>query len=1282
MDIFHDTELVFSDTYAPKHSRTLLVNTNAPLHSINSNVPPSAGVFSFPSHSPFADRFFLWRAIGQKLFIEERSLCKTVVGGTLCLDFARTSIVPGTSITLLDQNILCIIVPTQSTVHRFHARLVHDISDLLTGDTCNGLLSEISDSEFLNDYHSSYLLTTNGQATKAAFVDLQDNGSVAKIAYCMAEGDLVVVTLPASKGHGSEIVLKEKGYLSRMISGTALKEGVADVAGLISNGELKDVESFYAVHRDFHLRVWNNETGKSRSLPLAQIDSSLKSFPDINADSSLNVRACHINGLNFVIVFIALADQTVRFHFILDHNKKLQKVCSINGEKRGQILDYGLSFQSGEHPKLWVLWNNLSVSNEYQLEHIDVSLDINNSYVGSWDRVLPYSSPKNVNPNMTIVELQETLFNADCYPYDVVHRAIQICCKENINSDKHGNWEYLSDVLKTYVRSPEFDNRYVDRRKSLRVPNKEMHAEAEKRLMFELGSTCDQLEAAARGPVGLFMLDIPGACITGVVQQDRFSVVSHTCRSLKNAFKTNEAEITRVFQMVAETEDTSEESKENYSENDNWSSFDNKFFERWKNLFNEFSSFASAEMCVRSPLAQTVKTVFAGQFTSGLVFATLWKRTRQRLNFIQKLRQIVSTYKAESNGRNQIRLMEKTMHSLSEKYIQLLAQLDMKVASSDTASKFTVLGSWYLEKNDLSTILTEGGVALSTKDEMSDFSNFVESSYLAALSTLLHNSSSLLLFRSLVQHKQFLTLKKLCTLYGTPQTELVDVIKFYTAIAYSGTGQPVKAMNAFLEASVGVSQQNPAMLRTLKSLGTVKEDVTLGDYYTLTISYLSDHGHSEEVVEMSKRAIELLPEGNESTSRIYATLFNHLMNKANWVDALNTIKKNKNTEDRRLTLREFITRLLHAKEYKTLVELKYAELEDNVEDILLGAARSQDVHASPHLFEIVFSYYTFKSNHVKAAHAMYEYAVYLSQVTQTLELLKKRRDAIAIASASMDILSSDDRFLWFPEEVHEIDYDALGNMNASDLPEEDIPLIKKRKMRIITPSESTDEFIIANARVILMLNNGEVPPIAPEDIVRYLIEAKEFDLAFEICAKCNVAPYDLFYTVAKESISLDILQPAISPDWLQKNRRFTEGKTVGDNWSVAMGLLSAAKKVWPTDSRPYRAYTTAVLSLKLNVPCWLHASYADFDIADYVRCLLDYDVLPTAFAALCDYIERETDKLKSVDAKTWLPYTAIDEVLKVSVKPENKELIQRLNDRLKIYKSRISSFETAARFAF
>lgn len=106
--------------------------------------------------------------------------------------------------------------------------------------------------------------------------------------------------------------------------------------------------------------------------------------------------------------------------------------------------------------------------------------------------------------------------------------------------------------------------------------------------------------------------------------------------------------------------------------------------------------------------------------------------------------------------------------------------------------------------------------------------------------------------------------------------------------------------------------------------------ITPGEVYAHVIKFLSDQSHSDEVVALSKTAIETLPDGDENKNRIYATLFNLLVSRGVWSEALETIKKNRDPEQKKATLVEFVNRLLRTRDWKTVTTLNYGELETQV----------------------------------------------------------------------------------------------------------------------------------------------------------------------------------------------------------------------------------------------------------------------------------------------------------------------------------------------------------------
>ncbi|KAE9412018.1 hypothetical protein Angca_000266, partial [Angiostrongylus cantonensis] len=108
--------------------------------------------------------------------------------------------------------------------------------------------------------------------------------------------------------------------------------------------------------------------------------------------------------------------------------------------------------------------------------------------------------------------------------------------------------------------------------------------------------------------------------------------------------------------------------------------------------------------------------------------------------------------------------------------------------------------------------------------------------------------------------------QSLCTSYADDSPkELRPVITYYSAIAYSGLGKPLKAMSAFNTATQGIMQSNSGLLFALSPIGQPLQEISLGDYYVAALTYLHKHRHSEEVVKMARSAISTLPPGHERT---------------------------------------------------------------------------------------------------------------------------------------------------------------------------------------------------------------------------------------------------------------------------------------------------------------------------------------------------------------------------------------------------------------------------------
>ncbi|CAO4361244.1 unnamed protein product [Caenorhabditis nigoni] len=264
MDLVYGSEISFGDGFSIKPSRTLSVNTNAPLHSNIFEAKPSGGVATFPHSSHYADRVFLWRAVGQKLYIEERSLLFSIADGSLCIDFTRTSIIPGTSITIFEEGVLCIVVPTASAIHRFYAKLLSKGRDTFS------ILARIKEEEDFRRYQTCHVLTTQGRPIRASVTHHPTKNTVS---YCTAEGQLVVVALGSYTEPGDkheEFTIGEVGLLGKLLGGTDRRVSDACVmknlrpVGGVSRERKVSVQAdiVFAVTRDGWVQAWNVETRK------------------------------------------------------------------------------------------------------------------------------------------------------------------------------------------------------------------------------------------------------------------------------------------------------------------------------------------------------------------------------------------------------------------------------------------------------------------------------------------------------------------------------------------------------------------------------------------------------------------------------------------------------------------------------------------------------------------------------------------------------------------------------------------------------------------------------------------------------------------------------------------------------------------------------------------------------------------------------------------------------------------------------------------------------------
>ncbi|VDM66878.1 unnamed protein product [Strongylus vulgaris] len=458
---------------------------------------------------------------------------------------------------------------------------------------------------------------------------------------------------------------------------------------------------------------------------------------------------------------------------------------------------------------------------------------------------------------------------------------------------------------------------------------------------YSLGCTCDQLEQAARGPIGLFLLDMVGSSLAGVVQQDRFSVVLVGEDDLVNELESCAPEVMeKIISVALERVKAKEEDELGVDEYEtlngpahNCTNMRSQIvIKKWAKVIELFLEAAKSPLTSAEQPSKDI--MFGGSFTCDLIASRLRHIVKQRLDLSRSLLALIQLY-AEDSMRSDYPMfdfseLETNLSSVKSLYGLFHDLLALKLAKENVQVS---LCSWFF-KGDGVEWVCKAAHAGSSDEQTSrlKYNEFLDKIVNAGLRVLSPYSTEALLARFLATHEKYAILMNLCTLYvnRTPE-ELRSVMTFYSAIAYSGIGKPLRAMTNFNLAAKGITEHNKALLTALSPVGKSSEGINLGDYYVTALRYLHEHRHSEEVVEMARSAVASLPPGHECTSRIYVTLFNHLVNQGNWCDALQSIIQNTDTEIKRMTLRELLSRMLHARDWKSIVELSYGKLEEEVE---------------------------------------------------------------------------------------------------------------------------------------------------------------------------------------------------------------------------------------------------------------------------------------------------------------------------------------------------------------
>ncbi|CAI5439165.1 unnamed protein product [Caenorhabditis angaria] len=1479
MDFIYGSEFGFLDGYAIKPQKTFVVNTNAPLHTNGYEVPPSGGVAVFPDNQFYADRLIFWRTSGQKLYLEERSLLYTISDGALCIDFSRTPILPGTSITILDDlMVLSIVVPTASTIHRFHARL----SAPKERDTFS-FLARIKEDDLIRKYHTAHVLTSSGRPIRATSTHHSNRNT---ISYCTAEGQLIVVTLNGfNEEHEKheEVVLGENGFLQRFIGSPGSNSRLFSDACIVKNsknsinyrkssGFLSDI--VYSVTKDGIVQGWNVETKRHTTFSLdlkphcsyytpkndeekVEIDYRI-SAKNVQNEVLLAISAEICKNSNLSAIFVHLVKVTNKE---MIHLEVFEKRAEEN-ERDERFVDFGMlevrrnQGEAGKNERAFevtVLTRNLAMSKDYVLRRVSLTINWETQIVHKqfgWHEVQRFvsssanrgdfaekpesdsepisksssSNPYNLSTDSSIESLSDVVFDTDLHSFDVVHRAVQIVTDNYRGSAiahvRYGNWMDLAKLVETYILSVDFKMKFQTKsersvRMKLDAPQEALVL-AKKSFWWSLLRACEELDFAARGVISLAPVQMfEDVMLMFVMHKDRITVIGDNSLELFEILCQNDSEsfspgaslglgdenlpnenVVGLIEEAAKIADQRIEAMNhertrcanarNGTFSDEEEIFENGYdFEKdGRNLvvnpiFEVYfirlarELIESANYDCSSLGGDPIRTRFGGTFTQSLIAANIRITVEKRIQFALILRSILSALDNHRSkkvyvGFGEIDQLRIELREIIRIYRELIEQLDLKIVKN--GAKMSLCTWLTSDDKGMDMIAREGGVGYDITPEQKQiglsYNAFIGIMTENAVRALLSTSEILILFRRLVNEKQYRILRDILHGYINETRELKPAINFYLGIAYSGTDHPGKALNSFQSVQQAFIDGNTALRRAVYYLlprtfiVAPNEDpiemLALSEFYLTVVRFLQDHGHSEEVVSVALMAIESSESTNEDSVQVISnTLFNHLTRQRQWFQAFKLVlRTSQEQETRRASIRELLILMLSQGEWEAIATMIYGVHERVVEDFLRDAASRQSPNEKQHLYELLYAFYVTRKDYRMAACAMYEYAKHIESSNQmTAELLKRRRDALAAVlnmQAVLSIQPEEDDVVYddfedtnlvfpaFPEELPEFattsqknpetrgrvleridesmgEEEEDGNvhkrqMNLEEIEEEDKEnmqedvqkeveekwdLRRRQQVLVLTEKQIRDEWVICASRVSLLsseLYDG-IPPTNPQELFKSLIDTWHFDAAFDVARQFALDSQYLYYSLVREAIMIDSFGNELDVEmaatqaggWVRLNRRHCLIMTTcDDHWAVVRGLIDAARRSWPEDSRPMRGATEAFLSYQLGIPYWLHDLFENHDSNEYLRCLLDFENIKIALRVVLDLVEKESQKVSNNGQRTWLPYQAIDEVMRKSgvlAKNDNEGEVLKLrksaDENLTNYFKKIEAFEKA-----
>ncbi|KAK6630703.1 hypothetical protein RUM44_002872 [Polyplax serrata] len=482
---------------------------------------------------------------------------------------------------------------------------------------------------------------------------------------------------------------------------------------------------------------------------------------------------------------------------------------------------------------------------------------------------------------------------------------------------------------------------------------------------------------------------------------------------------------------------------------------------------------------------------------------------------------------------------------------------------------------------------------------------------------------------------------------------VTPVSKFLLGCSLLDTGEHYKAFDVFNRAGHGVGVDNFIKEKVIQMNEPLSRERLTVLYYLKIIKLFEQHNLYDLVIDLANHAIAISEKDDPELPTLYSIIFLNRLHLRQYNAAYESLISNPDGDRKKDCLRQLVVSLFNSRLLDTLLNFSFSGMQDDLERIIEGRARSLDVLNNDY-YNFLYSFHTLRGTMRKAACVMYEQAFRLSfdSTDTSIKTLEKQCKCYIAAINSLNLVKEEDAWIVKPCLNEEMDVMDTGSEN-------NLKHLRKQ-VEVLEVGDIQKEYALCKARLRLLKFSPEhlnkmSSLLSAHEVSGILTNVGFYKDALEICKLFNISPETTLSGLASSCVRLDETQDNSAWEWLTENdiSELGDGTAANLAWKLLEFFL---RKYEASDSTSlHRAITHKLLQLGVFLPHWLVASYKLKNPSELLRLLLDNGRLEEAAQLAIEYAKailgqgKDRFNLKSSllaqNPPTWLPLNAFDLIL-------------------------------------